>query len=407
MDEMTVKRIENITAEIAPEIRTLAKNIFNNPELGKHEVKACEWQCQLLSKYGFEAEKGFCDIPTSYKAVYKGKKPGPKIAMLAEYDALPVLGHACGHNLIASMAVGSGIAMREFADEYGAEIYVIGTPAEETDGAKVPMANKGAFDEFDVVMMAHPSFKDAESINTIAMRCMQVEFHGKTAHAAAAPQEGINALDAVINFFNLMNAFRQQTKPDSRIHGVILDGGVAPNIIPDYTRALVYVRAAKMAYVNELHAKLCDCAKGAAIATGCTYDITEPEIAFRDTCSNRYLSRMVATNLERLEHDVMHIDAKTVIPGSSDLGDVSYRCPAVQLTCGMNPKGDKTYYAAHTKEFAEHAGSDTAIDNALDFVRAFTMTAVELMTNPEHLKAIKEEFKTVGQETSADERLPL
>ncbi len=116
---------------------------------------------------------------------------------------------------------------------------------------------------------------------------------------------------------------------------------------------------------------------------------------------------MVATNLETLEHDVMHIDAKTVIPGSSDLGDVSYHCPAVQLTCGMSPKEDKTYYAPHTKEFAEHACSDTAIDNALDFVRAFTMTAFELMTNPEHLEAIKEEFKTVGQEASADERLPL
>ena len=183
--------------------------------------------------------------------------------------------------------------------------------------------------------------------------------------------------------------------------------GSAPNIIPDYTRALVYVRAAKMAYVNELYAKLTDCVKGAALATGCTYELSEPEAAFKDTCSNRYLSRMVATNLETLEHDVMHIDAKTVIPGSSDLGDVSYHCPAVQLTCGMSPKGDKTYYAPHTKEFAEHACSDTAIDNALDFVRAFTMTAFELMTNPEHLEAIKEEFKTVGQEASADERLPL
>lgn len=407
MENAIVERIDAIVKELDPEIRDLAKKIFNNPETGKNEVKACEWQSELLSKYGFEVEKGFCGIPTSYKAVYKGKKPGPKIAMLAEYDALPVLGHACGHNLIASMAVGSGIAMREFADEYGAEIYVIGTPAEETDGAKVEMANKGAFDEFDVAMMAHPSFKDAESINTVAMRCMGVEFHGKTAHAAAAPQEGINALDAVINFFNLMNAFRQQTKPDARIHGIITDGGVAPNIIPDYTRALVYVRAAKMAYVNELHAKLCDIAKGAALATGCTYEISEPEAAFKDTCSNRYLSRMVADNLETIGHEVMRLDAKTVIPGSSDLGDVSYHCPAVQLTCGMNPKGDKTYYAAHTKEFAEHACSDTAIDNALDFVRAFAMTAFELMTNPEHLSAIKEEFKTVGQEVSADERLPL
>lgn len=407
MEETIIRQVEEIVTKIDPEIRKLAKDIFNNPEVGKTEVKACEWQTQLLSEYGFEIEKGFCDISTSYKAVYKGKKPGPKIAMLAEYDALPVLGHACGHNLIAAIAVGSGIAMRQFADEYGAEIYVIGTPAEETDGAKVAMAAKGAFNDFDVAMMAHPSFKDAESINTIAMRCLCIEFHGKTAHASAAPQEGINALDAVINFFNLMNAFRQQTKPDARLHGVILDGGVAPNIIPDYTRALVYARAAKMAYVNELCEKLVDFAKGAAIATGCTYEISEPEAAFKDTCSNRYLSALVADKLAELDHDVMHIDAKTVIPGSSDLGDVSYCCPAVQLTCGMNPKGDKTYYAPHTKEFAEHAGSDTAIDNALDFVKAFTMTAIDLMRDPKHLEMIKEEFKTVGQEAGVDERLPL
>ncbi len=407
VEKALTERIDGIVKEIAPEIRELSKKIFDNPETGKNEVKACNWQCELLSKYGFALEKGFCGIPTSYRAIYKGKKPGPKIAMLAEYDALPGIGHACGHNLIAAMSVGSGIAMREFADECGGEIYVIGTPAEESDGAKVEMSEKGAFDDMDVAMMAHPSFKDAEAVNTSAVGCIQAEFFGKTAHAAACPEEGINALDAMINFFNLMNAFRQQTKPDVRFHGIIKEGGLAPNVIPDYTKALVYIRAAKVSAMRKVRDRLCDCVKGAALGTGCQYKISEPEAPFKDTCSNQYLSKLVSANLEALGHDVMHLGPNITSPGSSDIGDVSYRCPAVQLTCGMNPKGDKTYYAAHTKEFAEHAGSETAAENALDFIKAFVMTAYELMTEPKHLAAIKEEFKTVGQEASEDDRLPL
>ena len=218
------ERVSKIVDRLAPELRKLALDIHDNPELGLQEYKACAWQKELLGRYGFAIEENFCDIETSYKAVYKGRKPGPKIAFLAEYDALPELGHGCGHNLIAMVSVGCGIACREFADEYGAQIDVIGTPAEETAGTKVPMSAKGVFDGYDAVMMAHPAFANAESINTIAMDAYKIEFFGRPAHAAAAPHEGINALDAVINFFNLMNAFRQQTKPDARLLGVYSEG---------------------------------------------------------------------------------------------------------------------------------------------------------------------------------------
>ena len=218
------ERVSKIIDALAPELKTLALNIHDNPELGLQEFKACAWQKELLAKYGFQIEDDFCNLETAYKAVYKGKKQGPKIAFLAEYDALPGLGHGCGHNLIAMVAVGCGIACREFADEYGAEIDVIGTPAEETAGTKVPMSAMGVFKDYDAVMMAHPAFANAESMNTIAMDAYKIEFFGKPAHAASAPHEGINALDAMINFFNLINAMRQETKPDARIHGVITDG---------------------------------------------------------------------------------------------------------------------------------------------------------------------------------------
>ena len=264
--------IEETAEELAPELKKLALDIHGNPELGNQEFKACGWQADLLRKYGFEVEVGFAGIPTAYKAVYRSgaggqsgqsgqsrtgeqacsSARGPKIAMLAEYDALPDLGHGCGHNLIAMISVGAGLVIRKLVDQLGGEIHVIGTPAEETAGAKVEMARKGAFQEYDAVMMAHPMHENFTSMDTLAMYCRTFEFFGKTAHASAAPYEGCNALDAVINFFNLVNALRQQTKPDARIHGIITNGGVAPNVIPDYTSALFYIRAEKVAYVEEL-----------------------------------------------------------------------------------------------------------------------------------------------------------
>lgn len=396
MEQKDMDRVQEIVSELAPDLKELTLKIHDNPELGNQEHKACRWQMELLQKYGFETSDNFCDIPTAYKAVYKGKKPGPKIAMLAEYDALPELGHGCGHNLIAMISVGSGIAMREFADEYGGEIHVIGTPAEETAGAKVEMSAKGAFKEYDVAMMAHPFEENGSSINTLAMSCRLYEFFGKTAHAAAAPHEGINALDAVINFFNLVNALRQQTKPDARIHGIIKKGGEAPNVIPDYTSALFYIRANKAAYVDELMKKIEACAKGAALGTGTTVKISEAEADFKDTDSNIYLSELACQQYEKLGHQIAHL-GKEILPGSSDLGDVSYECPAIQLMCGMGPMPDGSHYGAHTKEFVEKACSEEAINNGLEFVKAFTMTAIELMTDPSHLKTIKEEFAKVAQ----------
>jgi len=391
MEQKHIEMIEKTVSEITPELKKLALDIHANPELGMEEVKACQWQCELLETYGFEVEKGFCEIPTAYKAVYKGKSEGPKIAMLAEYDALPELGHGCGHNLIAMMSVGSGIAIKEFVDLYGGEIHVIGTPAEETAGAKVTMAEKGAFDEYDVAMMAHPFEDNDSSMNTMAIACRAYEFFGKTAHAAHSPHAGLNALDAIINFFNMVNAFRQQTKDEARIHGIITHGGVAPNIIPDYTKAKFYIRANTQAYVDELEARVADCAKGAALGAGVTVKISPDEIDFKDTNSNMYLNELACQQIEKFGQ-VIPRRGKEVLAGSSDMGDVSHACPAIQLGCGMGPMEDGRHYEAHTTEFAQMTCTDQAMNHCLDFVKGFALTAAELLTNPEHLQAIKAEF---------------
>ena len=391
------ERVSKIVDALAPELRKLALDIHDNPELGLQEYKACAWQKELLGKYGFEIEENFCDIETSYKAVYKGRKPGPKIAFLAEYDALPELGHGCGHNLIAMVSVGCGIACREFADEYGAQIDVIGTPAEETAGTKVPMSAKGVFDGYDAVMMAHPAFANAESINTIAMDAYKIEFFGKPAHAAAAPHEGINALDAMINFFNLVNAMRQQTKPDARIHGIITDGGKAANVIPDYTAANFYIRANRVADVKKLAERVRNCAAGAALGTGCTYKMEYNEENFKDTCTNKALNNLAVDNIQPFLSEPIYRLGDIHAPGSSDLGDVSYEAPAIQVIFKIgeypNPMG-----GGHTPEMAAAAGSEYGINNGLNFVKGLVMTAIELMTKPEALAAVKEEFSHVNDE---------
>lgn len=384
-------RIHTLLAAHADELKQMSLNIHDNPELGLQEHKACRWQTELLLKHGFALETGFCGLDTAYKASYKGKKPGPVIAMLSEYDALPGIGHGCGHNLIALVAVAAGIAMKPLADEYGGEIRVYGTPAEETFGGKVTMAKAGAFDDCDAAMMAHPAWEDRDSSDSIALRAFRIEFFGKTAHAAGNPEDGANALDAMINLFNLINALRQQTKPDARIHGIITHGGEAPNVIPDYTSALFYARGEKMAYVNELYEKIRACAEGAALATGCTVKLSKAEEDFMDQCSSRTLSELACDRLETLGVHPRRTGC-AVESGSTDMGDVSYRCPAIQLYFRMGEAPDGNLNSSHTREFAACAGTDGAMNAALTYAEAFALTAKDLMTKPELLAAVKAEF---------------
>lgn len=373
------------------ELKQMCLNIHDNPELGLQEHKACLWQTELLLKHGFALETGYCGLDTAYKASFKSKKPGPVIAMLAEYDALPGIGHGCGHNLIALVAVAAGIAMKPLAEKYGGEIRVCGTPAEETFGGKVTMAKAGAFDDCDAAMMAHPAWEDRDSSNSIAIRAFRIEFFGKTAHAAGNPEDGVNALDAMINLFNLVNALRQQTRPDARIHGIITHGGEAPNIIPDYTSALFYARGEKMAYVNELYEKIRACAEGAALATGCTMKMSKAEEDFMDQCSNVFLSELACDQLEVLGVHPRRTGC-AVESGSSDMGDVSYRCPSIQLYFRMGEAPDGNLNSSHTRDFAACAGTDGAMEAALTYAEAFAMTARELMTKPELLTAVRAEF---------------
>lgn len=396
MENLTEKRLERIHKTFAVfenELKEMALKIHANPELGMEEYKACELQMNLLQKYGFEVKNNYCDIPTSYIACYKGGKSGPKIAMLAEYDALPGIGHGCGHNLIAMVACGAGIGMREFADELGGEIYVIGTPAEETVGAKAIIAESGGFDEMDVIMMSHPGYFNLESSNTLAIKSVYFDFYGKTAHASGMPQDGLNALDAVINTFVMINALRQQTLDDARIHGIITMGGEAPNVIPDHTQAYFFVRAEKNDYLDILFEKVCDCARAGAMGAGCRVEITKGEGEFCDTNSNKALSALNTKNMALVGEKMLPAPEKA-LAGSSDMGNASYRCPAIQTIY------DVTHWVevpAHTAEFTEHVKSEYALNQSVTCAKAHVLTAIDLMENPEYIKNIHTEFSEISK----------
>lgn len=205
-------RIDKIVKALEPELKELSHKIHDNPELGLEEHKACAWQVELIKKHGFEVEENYCGMPTAYRAVYKGKKPGPKIAFMSEYDALPEIGHACGHNLICMIGVGSGLGLKEFADEYGGEIYIFGTPAEESYGGKLPMIEAGAFDDMDAALEVHPACVHTDAWSSSALDGIYIEFFGRASHAAISPEGGINALDAMILLFNAVGLMRQRTR---------------------------------------------------------------------------------------------------------------------------------------------------------------------------------------------------
>ncbi len=223
-----IERVKAYIEEVKPELIALSEFIHENPELGYQEFQSARAHVELLKKHGFSVEEGYMGMATAFRAEKSDGKPGPTVAFLAEYDALPDIGHGCGHNILGTTSTGAGIVLSKLLPEIGGKVIVIGTPAEETSGAKVPMAQQGVFNDVDVAMMVHPADKHSRSGRSLALEAIQFTYKGRTAHAAASPEKGINALDACINTFNNINALREHIKPTARIHGIIVEGGKPP-----------------------------------------------------------------------------------------------------------------------------------------------------------------------------------
>ena len=381
-----LNKLENKFNEIFGDLKELNEYIYKNPELGRKEFKACEAHKNLLKKYGFEIEENYIGIPTAYLAKYSSGKKGIKIGYLAEYDALPEIGHGCGHNILGTTSIGAGILLKEYIDEFGGEVLIFGTPAEETFGAKVDMAEASCFDDIDVAMISHPTGKNHEKSGTSqAMEALQFTFRGKTAHAAGDPYNGINALDGVIQFFNSVNALRQQTKDSARIHGIISNGGEAANIIPDLAVANFYVREATTKEMLKLSERVKNCAKGAALATGTSLEIENYEYTFKHLVTNEKLSSIYTKNLELQGIKDIPMSDPT---GSSDCGDVSHHCPTIHTYFPIS----KCELTGHSLEFAKATITEEAYKGMKEAIFALVMTGKDILENENLLKEIKDEF---------------
>ncbi|KZL91543.1 M20 family metallopeptidase [Clostridium magnum] len=362
--------------------------IYNNPEIGNEEFKAVKELADFLRENNFVVELGILDKPTSFKATYKSDRKGPNIAYLCEYDALPEIGHGCGHNMIGTMGVGAAVALSKVLDSIGGQITVLGTPAEECDGAKVEMTEKGVFDDVDVAMILHPSDVTYESGKSLAMDAIQFYFKGKASHAAAEPEAAINALDAIILTFNGINALRQHIPSDTRIHGIIKEGGVAANIVPDKSIAQFYVRASTREALNKVVEKVKNIAKGASLMTGAELEISNYEISYDNMKTNITLSKVFNNNLK-------YVGVKDILPakesyGSVDMGNVSNVVPAIHPYIGIGCFNT----AAHTKGFAEATVTDAAHEALVQGASALALTGYEVIKDSELLINIKEEFNT-------------
>lgn len=388
MEEEKLK--EKLKAELEirrSELVRLSSDIHDNPELGFQEVKAVSWLSNYLENNGFCVEKGVAGLATAFQATYGEGKP--KIAVLAEYDALPGIGHGCGHNIIAASAVGAGVASKIVVDNLGGSIIILGTPGEETFGGKIDMIKAGIFDDVDVAMMVHPSVLNMAIYRTLACLPLEVEFFGKAVHAAIHPAEGVNALEAIILAFNSINSLRQHIKEQARIHGIITNGGEAPNVVPAYSAAKFIIRAPDYAYLEELQGKVLNCFKGASSASGARLKYRWGEKVYAPIRNNVAMARLFSDNLESLGRKLDIFDSQGPF-GSSDIGNVSEVVPSMHpMVAIASPP-----VSLHSTEFASAAASEAGYQGLLDAAKAMAMTVVDIIGRPGVLEKIKQEFRS-------------
>ena len=379
----------------ADDLRQAADWIHAHPEIGHQEVKASQRLCDLLRDAGIEVQTGTAGMATAFRAELAGRDGlRPCIAILAEYDALPGLGHGCGHNLIGTSAIGAGLALLDVMPDLPGSVLVLGTPAEESaapnSGGKVHMVNAGVFEDVDAAIMFHPATETVMTLDrSLAARGFEFFFHGRAAHAAGAPEEGVNALDAVVMLYNGISMMRQQLRSDARIHGIILSGGAAANIIPDYAAIRYRTRADDTEYLSDVVNRVVACAEGAAKATGCRLEWHEYMPGYENTMPNRVLLDLMVENLRSLGLNV-NTQRKRTGRGSTDFGNVSRRVPGIEARIGITEQVD---VPGHSIEFREAAASERGRQAMLNAAKSLAMTAVDLLGDPENLKRARAAFQ--------------
>lgn len=389
MDASDLKsRIPALVDSLLPDLDELADRIFAHPEVAYQEVKAAAWLSEFLEEHGFDVEREAGGVPTAFKGTVRGGSEGPAIAIISEYDALPVLGHACGHNIIATMGVGAAAAVAQLSGELPGCIVSMGCPAEEGGGGKIKLIDGGAFDDIDAALMIHPAQHNLTYRPSLGRVKLYMDFMGKPAHAAVSPEEGINALDALVTAYQAIGLLRQQLPSHVRIHGNITHGGDAPNIIPERASALFYVRSREKAFLPELVRRVRECAEGAARAHGARVELREDPLAYEPFKQNTELCSIFEKNLRALGIDLDDTDTESLGAGSSDMGNLSWKVPAIEARLAMVPK-DVT---PHTAAFATASGGEPGHKLLRLGAQVMAMTAIDLLSSPEKMSAVRREF---------------
>ena len=380
--------------ELEEQLWDLAMRIYENPELSFEEHQAAAWLTESLEQAGFQVERGVGGLPTAFRAVHPTQREGPSVAILAEYDALPDLGHACGHNLIATITIGAALGLAPFRADLPGRLIVLGTPAEEGGGGKVILIQEGLFRDIDAAIMVHPASHTVIKRGSLAVTEVDISFRGKAAHASSRPEAGINALDAVIQTFNGLNALRQHIRDGARIHGIITHGGTRPNIIPEYAAARFYVRSTGNTYRDVLVEKLHQCAKGASLATGAELTFRQVGHTYKAMRSNRVIAEAFGRHLEDLGYP---LEKPTSGMGSTDMGDVSWKVPAIHPYI----KIVEPEIAGHSREFAEASRSERGRQAMLAAAKAVAATCLDLWSDPQLYRKAREEFERLLESGSA------
>ena len=379
------KEICSYIDSIAPELIELSHSIHAQPELAYEEHFAHQCLTKTLSEKGLEVEKGAYELDTAFEA--NAGSSGPIIALLCEYDALPGIGHACGHNIIAAAGIGAGLAASEFTEPFNGRLRILGTPAEEGGGGKVKMLNKGAFDSVEAVLMIHPADADLPNISSLAVQQLKATYTGKAAHAAAAPEKGINALDGAVLGYMGVAALRQHIAPDERLHGIFTNGGQKANIVPETAEAIWYARSSTMERLENLKARLVETLYGGARSAGCDIQIEWVNEPYAEVLDNTPLLEAYMKNSESVGRFIKAADDGGVV-GSTDLGNVSHVVPSIHPMVKVAPKGT----AIHTVDFEKCAKSEEGDKGLLDSAKSLAMTVLDCWKDPSLLKDAKDFF---------------
>lgn len=355
----------------------LSHRIHEHPEPAYQEEQASAWLADLLAQAGLSVEKPYCDLPTAFRATAGS---GPlHIAICAEYDALPGIGHACGHNIIAAAAAGAGIAATAIANEIDATVSVIGTPAEEGGGGKIVILERGGFDGCHAAMMVHPGPVDIADMPFLAAQRVEVRYKGKSAHASSFPERGINAADALTVAQVAIGLLRQHMRATDRVHGIVTKGGDAPNVVPEDTRATYSIRARTLAHLEDIRSKVYRCFEAGAISTGCHFEIQDFGFAYAEVRNDPAMLAAYKANADALGRTFLDVDPSRLerTAGSTDMGNVSLKIPSIHPSIGIN-----SWPAVnHQPEFAAHGVTQDGDRAVYDGALAMAWTIIDIATD--------------------------